>query len=73
VAPELLGGDPDVGYIVPKADAEGFAGAICDYFSGRDRAHMGVRARLRAKALVSPWNDVAEQFGRIIAGNDVNP
>jgi glycosyltransferase involved in cell wall biosynthesis len=72
VAPELLGGDREAGYIVEKTDADGFATAICDYFTHRDRAQMGLHARLRAEALVSPWSHVAEQFERIIAGNDVN-
>ncbi len=72
VAPELLGGDPDVGYIVRKGDAPGFAAAICDYFTGRDRAQMGVHARSRAKTLVSSWGCVAEQFERIIVGKDVD-
>jgi len=72
VAPELLGGDMEAGYIVPKTDAEGFAGAICDYFTRRDRAKMGVHARARAKALVSSWEEVTEQFERVISGNDTN-
>jgi glycosyltransferase involved in cell wall biosynthesis len=72
VAPELLGGDQDAGYIVGKTDADGFAAAICDYFTRRDRTRMGIHAQSRAKALVSSWGRVAEQFERIIAGNDVN-
>ncbi len=67
VAPELLGGDAEAGYVVPKTDADAFAAAICEYFTVRDRRNMGVHARDRAKALVSTWDHVAEQFERIIS------
>ncbi len=72
VAPELLGGNPDAGYIVPKGDVAGFAEAIIDYFGCRDRLRMGVQARSRATALVSSWSHVAGQFERIIAGKDMD-
>jgi glycosyltransferase involved in cell wall biosynthesis len=72
VAPELLGGDPDSGYIVRKDNAEGFAAAICDYFTDRDRVQMGERARSRAQVLVSSWDHVAKQFDHVITGDDAN-
>jgi glycosyltransferase involved in cell wall biosynthesis len=70
VAKELLGGDREAGYIVPKGDAAEFAKAICDYFTHRDRARMGVHARIRAQALVSPWGQVVENFMHIISEAD---
>jgi glycosyltransferase involved in cell wall biosynthesis len=70
VAPELLDGSPGAGYIVAKGDSAGFAQAICDYFTNRDRARMGTCAQARAKQLVSSWDHVVERFERTIIEND---